>query len=56
LKTGPKEKQFEDEIEVSKAAEEWFKPKPNTFYFEGLFKVKQRWHKCATLGGDCVEK
>ena len=56
LKKDLKGRRFDDEDEVCNAAMEWFNAKPNTFYFEGLFKVKGRWDKCVTLCGDNVEK
>ena len=43
-------------MDVSRPAEDYFKVKLNTFYFEGLFKVKGIFEKCVILGGDYVDK
>ena len=47
---------FEDIEDAISAVEEWFQAQNETFYSQGLLKVKHRWQKCGTLQGDYVEK
>lgn len=56
LKNELKGKRFDDENDVKQAAETFLNAQQQSFYSEGLFKVKARWQKCITLAGDYVEK
>lgn len=49
-------RRFEDTDEVIQEVEQWFSAQSEEFYNDGLRKVKKRWEKCVTLGGDYVEK
>ncbi|RUS70313.1 hypothetical protein EGW08_021927 [Elysia chlorotica] len=56
LKKSIKGRRFEDIEESISALEEWFQAQNDTFYSQGLLKVKDRWQKCVTMQGDYVEK
>ena len=56
LKKSIKGHRFEDNEDAITAAEEWFEAQSDTFYSQGLLKVKERWEKCVTRQGDYVEK
>jgi hypothetical protein len=36
--------------------QEWFKAKPNIFYFDGIRKLVDRLTKCTAKKGDSIEK
>ena len=56
MKRQLKGRRFEDRKEICAVTEEWLLAQPPHFYFEGLFKVKNRWQKCISLDGGWVEK
>ena len=56
MKRQLKGRRFEDRNEICAVTEEWLLAQPPHFYFEGLFKVKNRWQKCISLDGGWVEK
>ena len=56
LKKSIKGRRFEDISDAIDAVEEWFEDQSDTFYSQGLLKVKDRWEKCVTCHGDYVEK
>ncbi|RUS70893.1 hypothetical protein EGW08_021347 [Elysia chlorotica] len=56
LKKSVKGRRFEDIEDAVSAVEEWFQAQNDTFYSQGLLKVKDRWQKCVTMQGDYVEK
>ena len=56
LKKDLKGMHLESDNEVIEAVEGWFSGKEGVFYSQGLFKVKRRWQKCVTVGGDYIEK
>ncbi|GFR74277.1 LOW QUALITY PROTEIN: transposase [Elysia marginata] len=47
---------FEDITDAITAVEAWFQAQSDTFYSQGLLKVKDRWKKCITQLGDYVEE
>ncbi|RUS78489.1 hypothetical protein EGW08_013736 [Elysia chlorotica] len=52
LKKSIKGRRFEDIEGAISAVEEWFQAQNDTFYSQGLLKVKDRWQKCTVcLGG-----
>ena len=56
LKKSIKGRRFEDITDAITAVEAWFQAQSDTFYSQGLLKVKDRWEKCVTQLGDYVEK
>ncbi|GFR78106.1 transposase [Elysia marginata] len=51
LKKSIKRRRFEDSTDAITAVEAWFQAKSDTFYSQGLLKVKERWEKCVTQLG-----
>ena len=56
MKRPLKGRHFEERDDIFVVTEELLLAQPPHFYFEGLFKVKNRWQKCISLDGGWVEK
>ena len=55
MKRQLKGRRFEDRDDICAVTEEWLLAQPPHFYFEGRFKVKNRWQTCISLDGSWVE-
>lgn len=49
-------RRYEDDQEVTEAAEAWFDHQSEDLYKTGILSLKDKWSKCIKDIGDCTEK